>query len=229
VHQLGTLEAHFDELVRHEPSRPFVTYYDEATGERAELSVKSLANWVAKTHHLLTTELGMGVGDTAYVELPCHWLSVPVLLGVLSAGLHLSSAAAAADVAFLTQPDTDVAAAYVVSATPTGTPDDYIGAVRPQADAWGTVHAPGAPGDPGLDALSRGDLVARAVDRASVLGIEHGSRVLSTRSWTSPDAWVDTLFAPLVMAGSVVYAMNCADEAVLDKRAAQERVSVRVS
>jgi hypothetical protein len=39
---------------------------------------------------------------------------------------------------------------------------------------------------------------------------------------------VDTLFAPLVMAGSVVYVMNCADDAVLDKRTAQERATVRV-
>ena len=53
-----TLEQSFDQLLARAPGQPFVTYYDEATGERTELSVKSLANWVAKTHFLLLDELG---------------------------------------------------------------------------------------------------------------------------------------------------------------------------
>ncbi|HET6211502.1 MAG TPA: TIGR03089 family protein, partial [Micromonosporaceae bacterium] len=32
-----------------EPARPLITYYDDATGERTELSAATLANWVAKT------------------------------------------------------------------------------------------------------------------------------------------------------------------------------------
>ena len=72
-----TPEALFDRLLADDPGRPFVTYYDEASGERAELSRKSLANWVAKTHFLLQDELGLGVGDTALIALPPHWISVP--------------------------------------------------------------------------------------------------------------------------------------------------------
>ena len=60
-------EQLFGDLLATAPSQPFVTYYDEATGERSELSVKSLANWVAKTHHLLATELGLGAGDHAQI------------------------------------------------------------------------------------------------------------------------------------------------------------------
>jgi len=90
-----TPEQSFDRLLAAEPSRPFVTYYDEATGERSELSAKSLANWVAKTHHLLGDELGLGVGDTALVALPAHWISVPILLGCLTAGLALTDDAGA--------------------------------------------------------------------------------------------------------------------------------------
>src|SRR5919198_6355364 len=95
-----TPEQQFDRLLAASPSRPFVTYYDEASGERTELSVKSLANWVAKTHHLLGTELGLGVGDTAMIALPAHWISVPVLLGCLTAGLAITPSGPA-DVAFL--------------------------------------------------------------------------------------------------------------------------------
>ncbi|MDT4914547.1 MAG: hypothetical protein QOC66_3675, partial [Pseudonocardiales bacterium] len=84
-------ERQFAQLLSRDPSSPFVTYYDEATGERTELSAKSLANWVAKTHHLLGDELGLGVGDTALVAVPAHWISVPMLLGCLTAGLALTA------------------------------------------------------------------------------------------------------------------------------------------
>ncbi len=46
------------------PGDPLVTFYNDATGERIELSAKSLANWVAKTHFLLLDELGLGPGDS---------------------------------------------------------------------------------------------------------------------------------------------------------------------
>ena len=80
-------EALFATLLAEQPSRPFVTFYDDATGERVELSARSLANWVAKTHFLLLDELGLGVGDTALVALPADWITVPILLGCWSAGL----------------------------------------------------------------------------------------------------------------------------------------------
>jgi uncharacterized protein (TIGR03089 family) len=227
VHQLATPEAYFDDLMRREPSRPFVTYYDEATGERIELSVKSLGNWVAKTHHLLTTELGLGVGDTARIVLPCHWLSVPVYLGVLSAGLAVT-AADAADVAFVAPDGPALPDAYVVAATPSGAPGDYIGAVRPQEDKWPSVHSPGSGADPCLEGLTRADVVARAVDRCSTLGIADGARVLSTRAWSALDDVVDTLLAPLVAGGSVVYVVHTSDPEVVQRRVAQERASVRV-
>ena len=44
-------------LLRSDPSRPLVTFYDDATGERIELSVTTYANWVAKTAGLAADEL----------------------------------------------------------------------------------------------------------------------------------------------------------------------------
>jgi hypothetical protein len=49
--------------------------------------------------------------------------------------------------------------------------------------------------------------------------------VLSTREWTGYADWIDALLAPLSVGGSVVYVRNCTDPAVLDRRAAQERVT----
>jgi uncharacterized protein (TIGR03089 family) len=231
-----TPERQFAQLLARDPSSPFVTYYDEATGERTELSAKSLANWVAKTHHLLGDELGLGVGDTALLALPAHWLSVPMLLGCLTAGLALTSEGAA-DVAFASAASLDVAAtaADVYAFAPEsaavgfrGEPPapalDYVASVRPQADAWASVQMPAGPHDPCLPGLSRGDVAARA----AATGLAPGARVLTTRTWASVDDWIDTLLAPIAVGGSVVFVANCADDAVLERRMSQERATVRL-
>ena len=57
-----------------------VTFYDEATGERVELSVTTYANWVAKTASLLTDEHDLERGQRLAIDLPAHWLG-PVFLG----------------------------------------------------------------------------------------------------------------------------------------------------
>lgn len=71
--------------LRRDPSRPLVTFYDDETGERVELSVTTYANWVAKTAGLVEDELGLDPGDLVLVDLPTHWLG-PVWLGALWSG-----------------------------------------------------------------------------------------------------------------------------------------------
>jgi uncharacterized protein (TIGR03089 family) len=228
-----TPEGQFSALLAAEPSRPVVTYYDEASGERSELSAKSLANWVAKTHHLLGDELGLGPGDTALIALPAHWISLPVLLGCLTAGLALT-ASGPADVAFVTPstlPGVDASDVYAVApdAAAVGFRDaapapalDYVTAVRPQADAWGGVALRAAAGDPCLPGLTRGQVAARAAGT-----LEPGARLLTTRPWRGPDDWIDTVLAPIAAGGSLVIVANCTDATVLERRASQERATVR--
>jgi uncharacterized protein (TIGR03089 family) len=235
-----TPEQLFADLLADDPGRPFVTYYDEASGERTELSAKSLANWVTKTHHLLGDELGLGVGDTALIALPAHWISVPPLLGCLTAGLALTTSADA-DVAFVA-PATVAAAAgildvYAVAPTsaaagfgpavPHGA-QDYVAAVRPQEDKWPGVHFGAGGDDLCIDGRSRAQVAAAARQRADELGLATGARVLSTRGWDGYGDWLDTLLAPLAVGGSVVYVRNCADPAVLERRVAQERATAVV-
>lgn len=222
-------EALFAALVSATPARPFVTFYDEGSGERTELSVRSLANWVAKTHFLLTDELALGVGDAAQVDLPVHWIAVPVLLGCWTAGLEVVTDADGAAVAFVAgSPSSGIADTYAVAldsaargfgaAPPPGT-SDYVAAVRPQQDAWTTVHSPASPGDPALDGASRADVVARARERADELDVAAGARVLTTR-----DDWLDALLVPLAVGGSLVIVRNAGAD-VVARRAEQERVS----
>jgi uncharacterized protein (TIGR03089 family) len=236
VHQLATTpEAQFADLLRTDTSRPFVTYYDEDTDERTELSIKSLANWVVKTHHLLTTELGLGVGDSALVLLPAHWISVPVLLGCLSAGLAIAdegpadvafvtpaTLASAADVADVYAIDPGAAAAGFGAAAPLPA-HDYVTSVRPHEDKWPSVQLVGGPDDPCTPGRTRAEVAALA----AASGLPPGARLLTTRSWTSADDWIDAVLAPVAASGSVVIVANCADEAVIDRRRQQERVTVR--
>jgi uncharacterized protein (TIGR03089 family) len=239
VHQLTTPEALFDALLSADPGRPFVTYYDEATGERSELSRKSLANWVAKTHFLLLDELGLGVGDTALIALPPHWVSVPAILGCLTAGLSLASEGAA-DVAFvdlgrLDGPPPGIPDVYAIAPERAavglrdlpGGVSDYVASVRPQPDKWAGVRLAADPGTPCVDGRTRAEAVEEARSRAAELGASDGARLLSTRDWVGPADWVDALFVPLVTGGSVVFVRN-ADDAVVERRMEQERATVRL-
>lgn len=72
--------------LRADPSGPFLTYYDDATGERVELSLTSVENWVAKTANLLVDELDLEPGETVTVELPPHWQTAVIQLAVAAAG-----------------------------------------------------------------------------------------------------------------------------------------------
>ncbi|WP_460714843.1 TIGR03089 family protein [Nocardioides dilutus] len=75
---------------RTDPGRPLVTWYDETTGERVELSVATYANWVAKTASLLVEEHDLGRGDLLRVDLPVHWLTTVFLGAAWAAGLVVS-------------------------------------------------------------------------------------------------------------------------------------------
>src|SRR5664279_585395 len=59
--------------LRTAPARVLLTYYDDASGERAELSVATFANWVAKTANLCRDDLDLDVGARVAIALPVHW------------------------------------------------------------------------------------------------------------------------------------------------------------
>ena len=235
MHPLTTPERQFEQLLAREPSRPFVTYYDEATGERSELSVKSLANWVVKTHHLLTDELGLGVGDTALLALPAHWISVPIIFGCLTAGLALTDSGAA-EVGFVEPATLGVAdrvdevyavapasAAVGFRGDPPAPAVDYVAAVRPHEDKWPSVFLPAGPDDPCLPGLSRAEVMARAAGA----GLPAGGRLLTTHAWRGPQDWLATVLSPLAAGVSLVIVVNAPDQAVVARRAEQERVTAR--
>ena len=82
-------------LLSADPKGPRITYYDDAVGERIELSTVTLANWAAKTANLLRDELGAGPGTRVAILLPAHWQTAAVLLGAWWIGAEVVCSGAA--------------------------------------------------------------------------------------------------------------------------------------
>ena len=87
-----------DAALRRDPARPLLTFYDDATGERAELSTTTFGTWVAKTANLLRDDLAVEAGATVALDLPCHWQAAVWLQSAWALGLHVVPAGRAADV-----------------------------------------------------------------------------------------------------------------------------------
>ncbi|MEV6163002.1 TIGR03089 family protein [Streptomyces sp. NPDC052052] len=228
-----------------DPARPLVTFYDDATGERVELSVATFANWVAKTANLLQGDLAAEPGDRLALLLPAHWQSAVWLLACSSVGViaDVQGDPAGADLV-VTGPDTLEAARacrgerVALALRPLGgrfpqTPDgflDYAVEVPGQGDRF----APFAAVDPDAPALAVGgveltatQLVARAREDAAGLGLTAGARLLTGRTYGTWEGLSAGLFAPLAAGASVVLCRHLGQlgEDGLAARVTSERVT----
>jgi uncharacterized protein (TIGR03089 family) len=222
--------------VRRDPASPLLTFYDDTSGDRTELSGATLDNWVSKTANLLVDGLGLGHGDTAAVQLPPHWQTAAVLLGVWSAGVTAEvSDPESADVLFATpgQPTTTKAAdRYATGLLPFAMPlrelpdgfADYVLEVRQFGDYF--PGRPVADGDRALNDRTHAEVIAAAQARATELGITAGGRVLIDAA-TRFDP-VDWLLAPLVTGASIVLCAHL-DPAKVTSRAESEKVTLVVA
>lgn len=224
-----------------------MTFYDDATGERVELSVATLANWTWKTANLLQDELATEPGDRLSLLLPAHWQTAVWLLACSAAGVVADMEGDPAGAALVVAGPGTLDAGrscggerIALSLLPLGArfperPEgflDYAAEVPGQGDQF-MAYAPVGPGDPfltppgGQGPLTGGEAVERALADAGELGLEPGSRVLSRRSYDSWDGISSGLLAPLAVGGSVVLCRNSRtlDAAALAKRAEDERVT----
>lgn len=228
-----------------DPGRPLVTFYDDATGERVELSVATFANWVAKTANLLQGDLGAEPDTRLALLLPAHWQSAVWLLACASVGVvaEVGGDPADADVV-VSGPDTlEEAAAcsgerVALALRPLGgrfpQPPAGFADYAVEVPGQGDRFAPFQPVDadaPGLvvggEELSYAQVVARAREDAARRGLGEGSRVLSGLGYDTWEGLSAGLFAALASGGSVVLCRNLdrLTEAGLAQRVESERVT----
>lgn len=228
-----------------DPARPLLTYYDDATGERIELSVATFDNWVAKTAGLLRDGMGAQPGDRVALALPAHWQALAVTCACWAVGacavVGLDDDAAVTvtgpdrlDAA--TRTDSDVLAMALrplggrfVETLPPGVldfalevpgyPDRFAPYEKPPAEdlalvSDGTAH-------------TFANLLDRARERAGMLGLADGARVL-VPAGDLASALSDALLVPLACAGSAVLVRN-EDPSGRDARVAAERVDAVIA
>ena len=221
-------------MLRADPVGPRITYYDDATGERIELSAVTLANWAAKTGNLLRDELGGGPASRVAVLLPAHWQTAAVLFGVWWIGADVLLGVSQADIALCTAERLDDADATgasevaVLSLDAFGRPapdlpigvTDYATAVRVHGDQIVAEQHPG----PALAGQSVEQVLDACQKSAAAKALTTDDRVLSTASWNTADDVIDGLLSVLLVGGSLVYVAN-PDPAALPRRTETEKVT----
>ncbi len=206
-------------LLAGDAASPLITFYDDATGERIELSGATFGNWVAKTANFLRDECDVEPGSTVAVLLPAHWQCAAALCAVWACGARVVDGAAGADVALATE-DTLAAAAdaeLVVGfsldafgrglgrALPAGA-IDYATEVRVHGDHFAAL-TPVPDTAPALGDEDVAAVVAVARARAAELALTPADRVLSTAPWplTVSGGLVDGFLAVLAAGASLVH------------------------
>jgi uncharacterized protein (TIGR03089 family) len=237
--------------VADDPSRPLVTFYDDSTGERVELSARTFDNWVAKTANLLVDGLAAEPGTRVVLALPPHWQTAVWLMACWYAGMeavpvepgefepgrvdgpYLLVAAEEVLDRVLTDQDAEEivglslhALGGALAECPAGVVD-YAVEVRAHGDRF--VPAPGVtPEMPALTVtnttLSGAGLTGAARGAAEKWALDAGDRVLVDMPFTTLDGVLVGLLAPLASGASVIIQRNF-DEPTLDRRITVEHVT----
>lgn len=231
---LTLTEKVLDPILAREPANPRVTYYDDATGARIELSGLTLANWAAKTANLIRDEFGLSPGARIAVLLPAHWQTAAVLLGCWWAGTEVVLRPDQdAELALVTPDrigDADgIAEVAALSLDPMGAPvrdlpigvTDFATSVRVHGDQF----LPGGAGA-ALDGIPVAEVFAEAKKSAMRQGFSEGARVLSSTPWDTPAELIDGFIAVLAAGASLVQVVN-PDPTLRDRRIESERVTAQ--
>lgn len=237
----STFTAVLTDQLRRDPARPLVTFYDDETGERVELSVTTYANWVAKTAGLVQDELDIERGGLVLVELPTHWLGAVWLGAAWSLGLRVTDDRGLLDEADLVvcgpdgvdrhAPVADRVPVVALSLRPLGArfatalpPGvvDYGAVVLGQPDSFAPYDPPSADDVAWVDAggaRSQAELVGEAAG-----GV--GGRLLTDVNPCTATG-LSTLLAPLAQGGGTVWVRH-PDEAGWARRHDAERATAEL-
>lgn len=250
---INLTEAILGPLLRHNPMGPRITYYDDSTGERIELSTVTLANWAAKTANLLRDECGGTNTSRVAVLLPPHWQTVGVLLGAWWVGAEVilpqhsshptptKPQALACDIALcsadrLTEADTAITddnghlsgEVIALSLDPFGQSiaDLPVGVL----DYATAVRAHGdqfsaelTPG-PALAGLTPQQVLDQAEKYANTKGLTSSDRIMSHACWSTPAEIIHNMVAVFAVGASLVQLANPNPE-LLARRRVTEKIT----
>lgn len=190
--------------------RPRLTWYDQKSGERVELSATSLINWVDKTAHFFAAELDLQPGSRVSISLPRHWLAAVCWFAADAVGgKPVMGPDSGADVAVIGPdglvelPANDEVVA--ISLRPMGagfsTPmppliRDFTTEVRSQPDQFTPV--------------ATGDETAgqRAVGQSAAWSLNHADRVAAAGPWQGENDPINSLLTPFAADASVLWIRN---------------------
>lgn len=173
-------------FTRTDPTRPRITWYQSPTGERVELSGKTLDNWLSKAANLMLEEFDIGRGSRVLLDLPpTHWRAAYWATAVWALGAHLTICRAGnlpgdtaatgqdPDLVVTDNPQRFEAGAPLVAVTlaalarsyPSALPGGVLDEAR-QLAGYGDVFLPDDEPDPGDHALTEG---TTSIDYASLV------------------------------------------------------------
>ncbi len=231
--------------LRADAARPLVTFYDDATGERIELSVVTYSNWVNKTAGLVQDELDVERGGLVLLDLPTHWLGVVWLGAAWTGGLCVTTDRSRADEADLVVCGPATMADYAASAQdrpvvaislrplggrfvdplPPGV-IDYGAVVLAQPDAFISYDPPTATDDAwraGSSTATQAELLG-AVEAEPL--VEPRGRLLTDVNPCTDHGYA-TLLSPLLLGGGTIWVAN-PDELSWKQRYDEERATAQL-
>ena len=238
-----------DRAVVADPARPLLTFYDDATDERVELSVVTFANWVAKTANLLVDGLGAQPGQRVAVDLPVHWQGAVWHAACWAAGLvtvtgadggRTDIAVVPMDPAETAATTTPVQADEIIGlglgplglarrdvARPAHVTLDYDSEIHSYGDRFGP-RAGDIPDQPALQVgevvHTAGHLASEAAARVVACSMPPGARILSVLAFDHLAGILVGLLVPLANGGGTVLCRR-PDRGRLAARAVTERVT----
>jgi uncharacterized protein (TIGR03089 family) len=207
---------HLRRALADDAARPRLTFYDDATGERVELSTTTLANWVSKTVNFLVVTCGVEPGSRVSLHLPRHWLLAVWVLAADAVGAEIVVGAVAP------APIVDVAVVgpeILSTAPPLPDADEVVAcSLLPMAAPF-RDPLPAAVHDFSVEVRAMPDQVAGPIGhsgplgelaehQASALGLSDTDRVAALGPDPDQDALVREWLAPLAAGASVLWVRN---------------------
>jgi uncharacterized protein (TIGR03089 family) len=218
-----------------DPARPLITFYDDATGERVELSAATTDNWVAKSANLLRDDLAVEAGSRVALLLPLHWQTAVLALATWALEAVVTDAIAGADVAAVEEsrlpealdaPEVLGLSLRPMNAPLTATPAgvvDYGAEVLAHGDRFAS-YTPVDPDAPALDLAGRAATGRELVAATAAYAVGPTDRLLTTLPLLTWEGLAAGLLAPLAAGAGVVMCRN-AEATALERRAREERVT----